>query len=98
MKRHHFKVTVLPATIVDVCCLNTDYTGPDTEGLDPREVDLGPTVLNRTAYEIEVTLSDPSDLAEKVDDVRDWSALDPCSLASFFAFEAADEFEESEPM
>jgi hypothetical protein len=79
MKRHHFRIVLVPAAILDVRCVDADYKGHDADYFEEREVELDPTVSSIRkigAREIEFSSSDPSVLFEQVDEICHWSALD----------------------
>lgn len=105
MERHHFKVILLPAAILDVRCVDADYKGPDTDYFNERDVELGATVLaNRKILgrEIEFSLSDSSDSFELLYDTSYECALEPHLIAQLCLSmtdvePAADVTDESKP-
>ena len=58
MERHHFKVVLLPAAILDIRCVDADYAGADTDHFDEREVEFDPRAwADRKIYVREIELA-----------------------------------------
>ena len=79
MKRHHFKLILVPAAILDIRCVDADYTGPDEDYFNEREVEFDPRAwAGRKIYVREIEFS--SDSLELLDDISHECALDPGGL------------------